>query len=42
MPLETPTTYDVFISYSGLDRQHAVTLDEVLAKRPLETGCEVA
>jgi hypothetical protein len=41
MPIETPTTYDVFISYSGLDRQEAVTLDEALAKRPFSNGQQV-
>jgi hypothetical protein len=38
MPLETPTTYDVFISYSRLDSQAAVTLEEALAERTFSNG----
>jgi hypothetical protein len=41
MPIETPTTYDVFISYSRLDRQPAVTLEKALAERTLSNGQRV-
>jgi hypothetical protein len=41
MLLETPTTYDVLISYSRLDHDPAVTLEEALTERPFLNGQEV-